>query len=35
MLDQILQQERALVQILEADTKTAHLKPRWQHTEVI
>ena len=35
ILDRILEQERALVQILGADTKTAHLKPLWQDTEVI
>ena len=35
MLDRILEQERALAQILGADPKTAHLKPRWQDTEVI
>ena len=35
MLDRILEQGRALVQILGADTKTAHLKPSWQDTEVI
>ena len=27
--------ERALVQILGADPKTAHLKPRWQDKEVM
>jgi len=35
MLDRILEQERALVQILEADPKTTHLKPHWQDTEVV
>ena len=35
MLDRILEQERALVQILGADPKTAHLKPCWQDTEVM
>ena len=35
MLERILEQERALVQILRADPKTTHLKPRWQDTEVM
>ena len=35
MLERILEQERALVQILGADPKTTHLKPRWQDTEVM
>jgi len=35
MLDRILEQERALVQILEADPKPTHLKPCWQDTEVM
>ena len=35
MLDQILEQERALLQILGADPKTTHLKPHWQDTEVM
>ena len=35
MLEWILEQERALVQILGADLKTTHLKPRWQDTEVM
>ena len=35
MLDQILEQERALVQILAADLKTMNLKPCWQYTEVM
>ena len=35
MLHRLLEQERALVQILGADPKTIHLKPRWQDTEVM
>ena len=35
MLERILEQERALVQILGADPKTTHLKPRWLGTEVM
>ena len=35
MLDQILEQERGLVQIQGADPTTIHLKPCWQDTEVM
>ena len=35
VFERILEEERALVQILGADPKTTHLKPRWQDTEVM
>ena len=35
MLERLVEQERALVQILGADLKTTHLKPRWQDTEAM
>lgn len=34
-LDRILEQERALVQILGPDPKTTHLKSHWQDTKVM
>ena len=35
MLERLVLQERALVQILGADPKTTHLNPRWQDTELM
>ena len=35
MLHQILEQERALAQVLNDNPKTTHLKPWWQDTEVM
>lgn len=35
LLDWILEQEKALIQILAADSKTRHLKPLWQDSEVM
>ena len=35
MLERLLEQEKAVCQVLGADPKTSHLKLRWQDTEVI
>ena len=35
MLQRLLEQEKAVCQVLGADPKTSHLKLRWQDTEVI
>ena len=34
MLQRLLEQEKAVCQVLGADPKTSHLKLRWQDTEV-
>ena len=35
MLQKTVEQEKAICQVLGADPKTAHLKLRWQDTEVM
>ena len=35
MLERLIEQGRAIVQVLSTDPKTVHLKPRWQDTEVM
>jgi len=35
MLQWLLEQEKPVCQVLAADPKTAHLKLRWQDTEVM
>ena len=35
MFQRLIEQERAICQVLSMDPKCAHLKPRWQGTEVM
>ena len=35
MFQRLIEQERAICQVLSMDLKCAHLKPRWQDTEVM
>ncbi|KAI5105043.1 zinc finger BED domain-containing protein 1-like, partial [Silurus meridionalis] len=35
MIDRVLEQQRALSQVLSADRKTRHLVPQWQDTDVL
>ena len=35
MMKRLIEQERAICQVLSMDPKSVHLKPRWQDTEVM
>ena len=35
MLQRLIEQERAICQVLSMDPKSVHLKPQWQDTEVM
>lgn len=35
MIERVLEQQRALSQVLSADRKTRHLVPQWQDTDVL
>ena len=35
MMKRLIEQERAICQVLSMDPKSVHLKPRWQDTKVM